>query len=793
MRASLRDWQDRTIYFILTDRFYNGDRSNDDQKQGEYDPSNDDCFHGGDLKGVRLKLPHIKKLGFDAIWLTPPVHNQWTNPYVSVRGYHGYWAKDFLKVDPHFGTLEDYRELVREAHRLGLKVIQDIVVNHTGNFFTVDEKGWNPEHPERTWRRVAEGPDDPVFGMNDPNDPKHRAADVYNFTPNIADFRDRTQTLTRALGDLDDINLHSPLAIRRMKEIYRYWIAEADVDAFRVDTVYYTPEDFYEKFLFDEGDSPGVKAFARLRGKKDFLAFGEVWSYDCKSINRYLQDGRTARLDSAIDLPLNEALTQTFFRAAPTETLRSALKPRRVRRGLWVNFLDNHDVERMASRGSPEKVRQALVALFTLPGIPCVYYGTEAGLKAPRQDMFDEKYFETGSEAYRFLALLIGFRKAIPALRRGACAVERASLSPGVLAWRRMYKDEDLLVVFNTSHHRMFFDLGGDAPSDVLLSSEKTDRVDPAFILPPDSYFVLKRPVKGDRRRAEPRLSLTAPKGTLRDKAALSFDLKESAGLSSLFLLCDDDWDARQAVELRPTGSFELDTGALGNGKHRLQLAGQTSAGGFVLSQACSIKVRNRYRLLASAAPAKGRRKSISPPGDPSYDGQLSIERVRVYTSGRDLRLMIRMKNVTDEWNPPNGYDHVYFNIFFDFPGQPGKSFFPKLNRSQDDFEFNAGFLLYGWGGVAYDSSDSTEQAYGSPLPGEAQQAVDVSRRTIVFTFSKRYFESLASFAGTKIYISTWDGYLGELRAISDKPENWSFHSASGDRAKVYDEVRIQL
>ena len=87
----VKSWQDRVIYFILIDRFQNGDTSIDDFGKGEYHPEDDNCFKGGDLRGIIRKLPHIRELGFDALWLTPPVHNQWINPYVPVRGYHGYW------------------------------------------------------------------------------------------------------------------------------------------------------------------------------------------------------------------------------------------------------------------------------------------------------------------------------------------------------------------------------------------------------------------------------------------------------------------------------------------------------------------------------------------------------------------------------------------------------------------------------------------------------------------------------------------------------------------------------
>ncbi len=514
---SLPSWRGKVIYFAMIDRFCNGDKSNDDQGRGEFDPNDDECFQGGDLKGLRLKLPYLKRLGFDALWITPPVSSQWINPYIRTRGYHGYWAYDFTKIDPHFGTLDDYKALVAEAHKLGLKVIQDIVVNHTGNYFTVAPEGFDPARPELNWKavdgayppaRAPKAPDDPVFGMNNPNIPEHKQAAVYNFTPNISDFNDREQTLTYAMGDLDDVNLKSPLAIERMKEIYRYWIEEAGVDGFRMDTVYYTPEDFYEKFLYDEDPkSPGIKRFAERRGLKDFFVFGEVWSYDYKEIGRYLKSGRAERLDSAIDLPLNEALTQVFYRKAPTERMRAALTARRRHADLWVNFLDNHDVERMHARADWPAVRQSLVALFTLPGIPCVYYGTEAGFTKARQNMFAAKSFDEGSRAAKLIKKLIAFRKKHPGLASGKTVVEAASHSAGVLSYAVTHHDESYRMVFNTSPDRMAHDLG-DGTLELRLSSSKPDRRGSVLILPPDSYFVFRAPA--------PARSAPAPETALR-------------------------------------------------------------------------------------------------------------------------------------------------------------------------------------------------------------------------------------------------------------------------------------
>ncbi len=809
---SLPSWQGKVIYFAMIDRFQNGDKSNDDQGAGEASPTDDDCFQGGDLKGLRGKLPYLKRLGFDALWLTPPVHNQWINPYIRTRGYHGYWAYDFTRVDPHFGTLDDYRELVRDAHALGLKVIQDIVVNHTGNYFTVSAEGYDPARPELNWKspsdapppaRGPQAPNDSVFRMNNPNVPEHKRAAVYNFTPNISDFRNREQTLTYAMGDLDDINLKSPLAVERMKEIYRYWIEEVGVDAYRVDTVYYTPEDFYEKFLYDTNPtSPGIKRFAERRGIKDFFVFGEVWSYDYRAIGRYLKHARAERLDSAIDLPLNEALTQVFYRKGPTEKLRAALVARRLRRNLWVNFLDNHDVERMHARAGWPAVRQSLYALFTLPGIPCVYYGTEAGFTSARANMFDEKNFDEKSRASKLLRKLIRFRKNHPAFAVGRVGVERTSFSAGILSYTVTRGGDAYHVIFNTSSNRMVFDLDAGRMKP-LLSSAPLDRRGGTLLLPPESSCVFKTSAPAKPARHAPRSGarlLPLDAGVHRGEIPLRFRPPARGRSSELFLICDGDYDRRIRVPDPNSGKFRLSAREFGNGPHRLALLARAKAGALELCGESEISVCNPYRLIAQTAVLEDSKGGpggvILPPAEASYAGQLAMRRVRALTSGRDLRLELSMADVTNAWNPPHGYDHVYFHVFFDFPGQRGNKFLPKLNRADAGFDFNSGFLLYGWGSRSFAAKDSKADAYGAPLIGEVEQSADARRKTVTFTFSDRLFDSLRTFAGTKILITTWDGYLGDLRELVEEQADWSF-SAPGAKTselpKIYDHALITL
>lgn len=812
-KSSLPSWAGKILYLVLLDRFADGDPSRNDFGRDEYSETDPEKFQGGDLEGLRRRLPALKKLGIDAVWLTPPTHGQWVNPTIATRGYHGYWPYDFTAVDPHFGTLEDYRRMVADAHALGMKVIQDIVVNHSANYFTVTEEGYDPKHPERSWRAIPgtyppdgepKAPNDPVFRMNDPRDPAHRKAGVYNFTPNISDYRDRRQTLTHAMGDLDDINLENPLAARRMREIYRFWIEQVGVDGFRVDTVYYTPGTFYDDFLRkSDSKDPGVKNFAAAHDNKEFLVFGEVWSYDYKAIGKYLEGPRGPRLDSAVDLPLNEALNQVFFRKSATDNFRAPLAARKRNPELWVTFADNHDVERVYARGTPRAARQCLAALFTLPGLPCVYYGTEAGLTGARQKMFDNKLTDAKRPENRFLRKLISLRKEHASLAVGEATVENSGASCGILSYVVVNGKNRYRMIFNTAPERRAYALANAGKKATVLLSSDSIPLSSVLSLPPESFLILdesRASVKKNPLPSAPKLRLKSS-GPFKTPFPVKFTLPKGPKPARLDLLCDDDLERRRPVRDLKSGTVFADPEALGGGKRTLRLLSTSQNGARALSSPLSVDLRCCDRLLvergvppANKAGFGGRR--LRAPIEASYDGQLSLERVRVCARGRDLKMELLMSRVTDSWNPPEGYDHAYFGVFFQFPGRSGIETLPKMNAKIPGFRWDAGFLLYGWGSRSFSASGSGADAYGPPLPGEVKQSANPARCTVNFLFSERCFGKLKSYAGARVLITTWDGYLGELRALSATPEDWAFSVADGgplDAPKIYDHMLLDL
>jgi glycosidase len=270
------DWRDQIIYFALTDRFADGNPRNNDQGAGEYKPGSSAHFQGGDLQGLRERLDYVQGLGVTALWITPPVLNQWWDGNYS--GYHGYWAQDFTKVDPHLGSLQDYRLLSDALHRRSMYLVQDIVVNHTGNFFYItpgakagQEAQSYAEHPGS---RPTSAPTQKPFDLNDVRKPAHRAASIYHWTTDVTNYQDPYQLLNFQMAGLDDLNTENHVVRRALRQSYGYWIKAVGVDAYRVDTALYVPPDYFADLMrAKDPQAPGLMAVARQTGRKDRLFY----------------------------------------------------------------------------------------------------------------------------------------------------------------------------------------------------------------------------------------------------------------------------------------------------------------------------------------------------------------------------------------------------------------------------------------------------------------------------------------------------------------------------------------
>jgi hypothetical protein len=221
---------------------------------------------------------------------------------------------------------------------------------------------------------------------------------------------------------------------------------------------------------------------------------------------------------------------------------------------------------------------------------------------------------------------------------------------------------------------------------------------------------------------------------------------------------------------------------------------------GWVASNEIPLEVKHRPRvLMEKIVPPANRRGifgNVLPPGDSSYAGQLDMESVSFAALGPDLEISVQMKAVTNVWNAPYGYDHVYFNVFLDLPGRKGQGFLPKLGWCPGGFRFRLGFLFYGWGIVPYSAADSTPDAYGPPLSEKIEQETDACARVIRFRFPGELFGGM-DFSQLKVFISTWDGYLGKFQEISSRRQDWTF-SVKGSMSprgvpKIYNHLLVDM
>ena len=470
------DWREQIIYFVMVDRFNDGDATNNNQGVGEYDPERNSHYSGGDLPGLVNKISYINNLGATAVWITPPVANQWWSPTAQYSGYHGYWAENLMTVDKHYGSLSDMQNLSRRLHGQGMYLVQDIVVNHMGNFFAYDPKQWNAQNPALGYRREAATAQGPMpsqkpFNRNDARDPAQAREAIYHWTPDIRDFTNPVQEHDWQMAGLDDLNTENPHVREALRRSYGHWIRDAGVDAFRVDTAFYVPPDYFRDFLYaDDPQQPGILRVAEATGRRNFHVFGEGFGIDkpfeetqSRKIESFVRgaDGQ-ALMPAMINFPLYGTGIDIFAKGHPTREMRHRIETMmRVHESphLMPSFVDNHDVDRFLANGGMAALQQNLLLIMTLPGIPVIYYGTEQGFTEQRGAMFKTGFgsggrdrFDESAPLYRSLQTMTALRKSHKLFTHGNPTVLKDSATgAGVLAYRMRHGNADALVLFNTS------------------------------------------------------------------------------------------------------------------------------------------------------------------------------------------------------------------------------------------------------------------------------------------------------------------------------------------------------
>jgi alpha-amylase len=438
--------QDDIIYFVITDRFCNGDQHNDQAT----DPDSPRAFHGGDFAGLRAKIPYFQKLGITAVWLTPVYLN--ISDFFDSAGYHGYWAIDFERIDPHLytelpgweaGSKAYLKDLVDDFHAAGLKVILDMVVNHTGYH--------SPAYQEYPAKKL-----------------------IY---PEDFNQREGKDEVSAWLSGLPDLDHRKPGVADYFVQNILDWIEQTGIDAIRMDTVKHVDDTFW--YLFKSQIKTSHPQVSLL---------GEVLDYDPVYVGRYQQQHD---FDTLFDFPLCGQIKGCLVWDQPMTALaRPRLHPDEPKGILdrnrpysnanrLVTLLDNHDLDRRIASEILDRVGQdareqalqilklCLSFLFTTRGIPQIYYGTELGLEgwADPDNRRDMPWDWIGTDqrpkasrpfaraVYDHLQRLIALRKTHPALRYGT--LYTLYVDAFIYACLREYRGDLVLIAINNGQAPM--------------------------------------------------------------------------------------------------------------------------------------------------------------------------------------------------------------------------------------------------------------------------------------------------------------------------------------------------
>ncbi|MDF1478701.1 alpha-amylase family glycosyl hydrolase [Leifsonia sp. H3M29-4] len=381
------------IYQVLVDRFYDGDSSNNDTSNGEYDPDDLGFYHGGDWAGLTEKLEYIANLGVTAIWLSPVSDQQPLSRDNNEASYHGYFTRDFATPNEHFGDTAELQDLIDTAHGLGLKMILDVVPNHTADYFNGTATTYSPS----TYK--------PASPLDNSAYYHHNGDCLFN------GLETQTQIEQCDLGGLDDLDQSNSTVSNYLIDTYKDWV-DMGFDGIRVDAARSVPKAWLEDFE-DAMEVP---------------TFGEVFVGDVDYVSEY-QDYQWGELD----FPYFFAVRSAFAADTDMNALGDLFDQdyKYVDANKLETFIDNHDRARFLTWANDnyQRLRSALTFMMTTRGIPVIYYGTEQADDgngnasenpiANKDNRKDMSSFDEDSNLYNHIQQLTAMRAAYPALQVG--------------------------------------------------------------------------------------------------------------------------------------------------------------------------------------------------------------------------------------------------------------------------------------------------------------------------------------------------------------------------------------
>lgn len=441
------------LYLLMPDRFANGDPLNDEVKgMAPYsvDRSDPNARHGGDLKGVENHLDYFSDLGVTALWFTPVLENN-----MEGGSYHGYATTDYYKVDPRFGTNEEYKSLTAKAHEKGLKIVMDMIFNHCGF-----EHPWVKDMPSADW-------------FNNPDHEHNFVQTAFMLTPMVDPYASQQDFALMSDGwfvkPMPDLNQRNPHLIRYLIQNSFWWIEYADIDGIRMDTYPYADYEAMSQWMQElNAEYP------------NYNVVGETWVTEPAYTAWWQKD---SKLSAPLNSHLKTVMDFSFFdkvNAGKDEDSRGFGKGlHRIYNNFVYDFLypnpsmvlsfyENHDTDRFLANGENlDELKQALLLLLTTPRIPQLYYGTEVMMNGTKEitDGYVRKDFPGGwssdetsaftpagrtmlqQECYSYFRKLLHWRKGNEVIAKGRMI--QFIPQQGVYVYARQHEGKTVLVLLN--------------------------------------------------------------------------------------------------------------------------------------------------------------------------------------------------------------------------------------------------------------------------------------------------------------------------------------------------------
>lgn len=475
------DWDEAVIYFAVTDRFFDGNESNNGKG---YDKSENgsSSYHGGDFAGLTQKLDYLKDLGVNTIWITPIVANDMEDGLntdvagIKSWGYHGYWASDFEKLDSHLGTEQEFATLLSEAHNRGIKIMVDVVLNHSG-YETATKEYFNTNFKDADGNpiRMLRNDDEVVPG----SDQKKSLSDLPDFLTENAEVREL------------------------LVEWQSNWISKYPIDYYRVDTVKHVDDTTWSAFK---------NALTKINPKFKMIGewAGAGYATDTGAL-------RTGRMDSLLDFDFNNKATDFVTgNISGTEGFLCSRNGAIDNTATLGQFIGSHDEDGFVyhlysteneGKGLPKEKAEALGKVaaslqITAKGQPVIYYGEEIGLtgannypyQTNRYDFDWSKVTDDNKTLTHYKKLLAIRNQYSEVFAKGSRTTITASNDTGIDVFARSYNGAVIYTALNINDSEVEYTFTGLVPNSGMKNIYSGE----VYTADKDGKVVVKIPAAAD-------------------------------------------------------------------------------------------------------------------------------------------------------------------------------------------------------------------------------------------------------------------------------------------------------